>query len=120
MRGNRKDLLLLKQAMDNHRKHSITQFYRTFLNVNGIFTIEQANNCIIVFFDRDTIDEEIPYEFGGVNVVMYDVKEVLKEAKGMLGKFTDDDEEDKMALRLFNRTIELCEGFLNGSISQRA
>lgn len=98
----------------------IKKFTQLYIDTPGVLDIQEDNfigESIIVFFDRDKIQTEVPSTFEGVDIAFYDVKEMLVAASKMIASFKREKInlnvlENKAMVNYFSETISICEQLL--------
>jgi CRISPR/Cas system CSM-associated protein Csm2 small subunit len=81
----------------------INKFIKKYKNKPGILAIHNIKNeTILVFYDENKIEEDIPGEYEDIEVDNFNIRYVLANAKLMKKKYADCEQEPKIAEFLDN------------------
>jgi hypothetical protein len=93
----------------------ISKYIKKHKDDPGVLAIHNAKNeSIIVFYDADRIEKDINVEYQGVEIDLFDVKNILANSQFMLKKYADAGPGEQGVIDFLNDSIELSNKLLNG------
>ena len=98
----------------------LEEYTNIYKNAPGVLDIQNdgfSYETIVVFFDRDKLEDNLPSEYKNIPVNFFDVKQVLADSKIMLTNIINKKidlsiQENKAALEFFTASIKTCTGML--------